>query len=88
MKQSIIVLVIYTVTIFMMQIHFYAIMKKNRWIIVQSTLNLLYTKGMLMIFFFFFHLQLFADYLSKQHKWLKFTSEAENDKSVSFLDIL
>ena len=71
-----------------MQIHFYAIMKKNRWIIVQSTLNLLYTKSMLMIFFFFFHLQLFADYLSKQHKWLKFTSEAENDKSVSFLDIL
>ena len=33
------------------------------------------------------HLQLFIDYISKQHKCLKFTSEAENDNSFSFLDI-
>ena len=33
------------------------------------------------------HLQLFVDYMNKQHKCLKFTSEAENDKSFPFLDI-
>ena len=34
-----------------LQMHFYAIMKKNGSIIVQFTLNLWYTKGMLTIFF-------------------------------------
>ena len=33
------------------------------------------------------HLQLFVDYKNKQHKCLKFTSEADNDNSFSFLDI-
>ena len=33
------------------------------------------------------HLQLFVDYMNKQHKCLKLTSEAENDNSFSFLDI-
>ena len=33
------------------------------------------------------HLQLFVDYMDKQHKCLKFTSEAEIDNSFSFLDI-
>ena len=33
------------------------------------------------------HLQPFVDYMNKQHKCLKFTSEAENDNSFSFLDI-
>ena len=33
------------------------------------------------------HLQLFVDYMNKQHKFLKFTSEAEYDNSFSFLDI-
>ena len=33
------------------------------------------------------HLQLFVDYMNKQHKCLKFTSEAGNDNSFSFLDI-
>ena len=33
------------------------------------------------------HLQRFVDYMNKQHKCLKFTSEAENDNSFSFLDI-
>ena len=49
---------------------------------------------MLMIFLFLFsffsskeHLQLFVDYMSKQHKYLKFTSESENENSFSFLDI-
>ena len=31
-------------------------------------------------------LQLFVDYMNKQDKCLKFTSEAENDNSLSFLD--
>ena len=73
-----------------LQMHFYATMKKNGWIIVQSTLNLWYTKGMLMIFLLFSskeHLKLFVDYMNKQHKCLKFTSKAENDNSFSFLDI-
>ena len=46
---------------------------------------------MSMILLFFFsskeHLQLFVDYMNKQHKCLKFTSEVENDNSFSFLDI-
>ena len=33
------------------------------------------------------HVQLFVDYMNKQHKCLRFTSEAENDNSFSFLDI-
>ena len=33
------------------------------------------------------HLQLFADYMNKQHKRLKFTSEAEIDKYFLLLDI-
>ena len=33
------------------------------------------------------HLQLFVDYINKQHKCLKFASEAENDNSFSFLNI-
>ena len=44
-----------------------------------------------MILLFFFsskeHLQLFVDYMNKQHKYLKFTSEVENDNSFSFLNI-
>ena len=44
-----------------------------------------------MTFLFFFpskeHLQLFVDYMNKQHKCLKFTSEAESDNYFSFLDI-
>ena len=30
------------------------------------------------------HLQLFVDYMNKQHKFLKFTSEAENSTSFLF----
>ena len=38
-----------------LQMHFHVIRKKNGWIIVQSTLNLPYTKDTLMIFLLFFH---------------------------------
>ena len=31
--------------------------------------------------------QPFIDYMNRQHKWLKFTYEAENANSFSFLDI-
>ena len=43
-----------------------------------------------MIFCFFTseeHLQLFVDYMNKQHKCIKFTSESESNNSFSFLDI-
>ena len=33
------------------------------------------------------HLQLFVDYMNKQHKCIKFTSESESNNSFSFLDI-
>ena len=46
---------------------------------------------MLMIFFFLSsfkeHLHLFGDYMNKQHRCLKFTSEIDYDNSSSFLDI-
>ena len=32
------------------------------------------------------HLQLFVDYMNKEHKCLKFTSEAENDNSLLLLE--
>ena len=33
------------------------------------------------------HLQLFIDYMNKQHKCIKLILEAEHDNSFSFLDI-
>ena len=39
------------------------------------------------MFLFSFHLKNTFHYMNKQHKYLKFTSEAENDNSLSFLDI-
>ena len=33
------------------------------------------------------HLQLFVDYMNKQHKFLKFTSKAENGISLLFPEI-
>ena len=33
------------------------------------------------------HLQLFVDYMNKQHRCIKFTSETEINNSFSFLDI-
>ena len=51
-----------------LQMQFYAILK-NGWIIVQSTWNLWYTKGMLMILLFFFHLKNTSNFL--QIIWAK-----------------
>ena len=33
------------------------------------------------------HLQSLVDYMNKQHKWIKFTSDAEHNNSFSFLNI-
>ena len=52
--------------------------------------KLWYTNGTLKIFFFFYlknTCHFFVDYTSKQHKCLKFTSEAENHNTFSFLNI-
>ena len=73
-----------------LQMHFYAIMKKNGWIIVLSTLNLIYKRYVDDIFVLFSckeHVQHFVDYMNKQHKCLKFTSEAQNVNSFLFLNI-
>ena len=73
-----------------MQMHFYNIMKEKGWTIVLPTLNLQYTEGILIISLSFFlseeHPQPFVDYMSKQHRCLKFTPEAENDPSFSILN--
>ena len=45
--------------------------------------KLWYTNGTLKIFY----TRYFIDYMSKQHKCLKFTSEAENHNTFSFLNI-
>ena len=46
-----------------------------------------YTDDILVLFSSKKHLQLFVDYLNKQHKCRKFTFEAENDNYFSFLYI-
>ena len=68
-----------------LQMHFYAIMKKNGWIIAQIYKR--YLDDAFVLFSFKEHLQLFVDYMKKKHKCRKLTSEAENDKSFLFLDI-
>ena len=47
----------------------------------------MYVDGFFVLFSSEERLQIFLDYMNKQHKCLKFTSEAENDTSFSFLDI-
>ena len=52
----------------------------EQFLIVQSTLNLWYAKGMLMIFLLFSskeHQQRFVDYIRKPQKYKKFTSETD-----------
>ena len=46
-----------------------------------------YVDEIYVLFFSKEHLQLFVEYMDKQHKCLKFTYEVENDDSFSFLDI-
>ena len=46
-----------------------------------------YVDDIFVLFSFKQHLQLFVDYMNKQHKCIKFTSEAERDNSFLFLDI-
>ena len=46
-----------------------------------------YVDDVFVLFSFKEHLQPFVDYMNKQHKCLKFTSEEENDNPFSFLDI-
>ena len=74
-----------------LQMHFYAIMKKNGWLIVQLVVKPItckrYVDDIFVLFSSEVHLQIFVDYMNKQHKCLKFTSEAQNDNYSSFLDI-
>ena len=46
-----------------------------------------YVDDIFILFLFNKHLQPFANYINKQHKCLKFTSEAKKANSFSFLDI-
>ena len=68
---------------------FYAITKKNGWIIVHRILNCI--QKVCWWYFVLFsskeHLQLFVDYMNKQHRCIKFTFESEQNNTFSFLDI-
>ena len=70
---------------------FYATTKKNGWIIVHLFLNLLYADGYVHDIFVLFlskeYLQSFVDYMNKQHRCIKFTSETEKNNAFAFLDI-
>ena len=46
-----------------------------------------YVDDIFVLFPFKEHLQLFVDYMNKQHKCIKFTSEVEHDNSFSSLGI-
>ena len=74
-----------------LQMHFYVVMKKNGWINCpihfKPVMYKRYVDDIFVLSSSKEHLQLFVDYMNKQHKCLKFTSEAENDNSFSFLDI-
>ena len=68
---------------------FYAITKKNGWIIVHRILNCI--QKVCWWYFVLFsskeHLQLFVDYMNKQHRCIKFTSKTEQNNTFSLLDI-
>ena len=53
--------------------------------VVLLNLNLLSVEGTLMIHSYFFDQN--KNYLNRQHKNIRFTSEIENENSISFLDI-
>ena len=64
----------------LLEMHFYAITKKNGWIICPIHYKpMIYKRYIDYIFVIFSskeHLQLFVDYMNKHHKCIKFTSEA------------
>ena len=46
-----------------------------------------YADDTFLLFFLKHHIKKFQNYLNRQHKNIKFTSETENENSISFLDI-
>ena len=74
-----------------LQMHFDVVMKKNGWINClihfKPVIYKRYVDDIFVLFSSKEHVQLFVDYMNKQHKCLKFTFETENNNSVSFLDI-
>ena len=70
---------------------FLVIMKKFGFKIVPLNLNLLSIEGTLMMYSCFFcskhHIGKFQNYLNRQHKNIRITSETDNRNSISFLDI-
>ena len=74
-----------------LQMHFYVVTKNNGWINCpihfKPVMYKRYVDDTFVLFSSKEHLQLFVDYMKKQHKCLKSTFETENDNSVSFLDI-
>ena len=64
------------------------VMEKFEFNIVLLNLNLLAIEATLMInSYFFARNTTFRNYLNRQHKIITFTSEIENENSISFLDI-
>ena len=67
---------------------FFGVIEKFAFKIVLLNLNLLSIEGTLMInSYFFARNTTFQNYLNRQHKNIRFTSEIENENSISFLDI-
>ena len=67
---------------------FFVVMEKFTFNIVLLNLNLLSIEGTLLInSYFFARNTTFRNYLNRQHKNIRFTSEIENENSISFLDI-
>ena len=67
---------------------FFVVMEKFTFNIVLLNLNLLSIEGTLLInSYFFARNTTFRNYLNRQHKNFRFTSEIENENSISFLDI-
>ena len=64
------------------------ILKTFDWKTAQVISNQLFIDGLLIIHFYYFDQRItLRNYLNKQHKNIKFTSEIEENGSLSFLDI-
>ena len=74
-----------------LEMHFCAIVKKEWLDNCSIHFQPMICKRYINVIFVFYsskeHLQSFVNYRNKQHKCLKFTSEAKNDTSFSFLNI-